>query len=316
MSVGSLVVGSVVCQGKAETPPTIDATNLGLSLQKRAEYVCRLLKQQTGRGEFLAQLQAKLPHLWPTNKNADGTLPVHNIPSFDGTIASLIDHTVLKPDASLQSIKTLCREATENKFPAVCVNPGRTKDAVDTLADLKSNVSVAAVCGFPLGANTTKVKIYETQNLIDLGASEIDMVINVGALIDGQYDLVLDDIDGVVKAAKAKKQNVVVKVIFETCLLTEAQIVDACLLSVLANAPFVKTSTGFSSSGAKVSDVRLMKLVVGDAAQVKASGGVRDYPTAKAMADNGARRIGASASLSIVSGDTSPHAATGRQRMY
>jgi len=162
-------------------------------------------------------------------------------------------------------------------------------------------VKIAAVCGFPLGANSATIKAAEAADLIRMGCDEVDMVINVGALLDKNYAAVWKDISGVVRAAERH----IVKVILETCLLTETQIIDGCILSVLAGAQFVKTSTGFSTGGAKVSDVRLMKMTVGDSALVKASGGVRDFAIAKDMADNGAARIGASASVAIVTGERS-----------
>jgi len=194
----------------------------------------------------------------------------------------------------------------------VCINPCRVPDVVKLRGELKSSqspravsktssVKIAAVCGFPLGANSAVIKAAEAADLIRMGCDEVDMVINVGALMDKSYAAVWKDISGVVRATERHT----VKVILETCLLTETQIIDGCILSVLAGAQFVKTSTGFSTGGAKVSDVRLMKMTVGDSALVKASGGVRDFATAKDMADNGAARIGASASVAIVTSERS-----------
>ena len=213
-------------------------------------------------------------------------------------IGNMIDHTLLKADATEDGIRELCSEASEYGFAAVCVNPFYVKLASELLKD--TEVKVATVIGFPLGANTSAVKAYETENAIKNGVDEVDMVINIGALKSKDYDLVREDIKAVVNAAKDKA---LVKVIIETCLLTEEEKIMACKLSEEAGADYVKTSTGFSTGGATVEDVKLMKETIGDRLKIKASGGIRDYEKAKAMVDAGALRIGASASIDIVKGE-------------
>ncbi|NLV76252.1 MAG: deoxyribose-phosphate aldolase [Tissierellia bacterium] len=213
-------------------------------------------------------------------------------------IASMIDHTLLKPNATGEMIDKLCKEAKEYEFAAVCVNPYYVSRAKKYLDGTK--VKVATVIGFPLGANTKEVKALETKDAIKNGADEVDMVINIGALKSGEYDIVRDDIRAVVESAKGKA---IVKVIIETCLLTDEEKIKACKLAKEAGADFVKTSTGFSTGGATIEDVKLMKDTVGDSLKIKASGGIRDYETAKAMVEAGASRIGASSSIKIVEGE-------------
>jgi deoxyribose-phosphate aldolase len=213
-------------------------------------------------------------------------------------MASMIDHTLLKPDATGEAIDSLCKEAREHEFAAVCVNPYYVRRAKRILEGTK--VKVATVIGFPLGANTKEVKAFEAEDAVKNGADEVDMVINIAALKNGEYDLVRDDIKAVVGATKDKAA---VKVIIETCLLTDEEKIKACQLAKEAGADFVKTSTGFSTGGATVEDVKLMKETIGDSLKIKASGGIRDYKTAKAMVDAGASRIGASASIKIVEGE-------------
>ncbi|WP_182201360.1 deoxyribose-phosphate aldolase [Paraliobacillus salinarum] len=215
-------------------------------------------------------------------------------------LANKIDHTALKPDTSKQQITTLCQEAREHGFYSVCVNPTWVKEAANLLAG--SDVAVCTVIGFPLGASTSNVKALETKDAIDNGATEVDMVINIGALKDGNKELVKSDIQAVVEAAKGRA---LVKVIIETCLLTDEEKETACKLAVEAGTDYVKTSTGFSTGGATVEDIRLMRQTVGKDIGVKASGGVRDQETAEAMVQAGASRIGASASVAIVQGKTS-----------
>ena len=210
-------------------------------------------------------------------------------------LASYIDHTILKPEATKQDVLKLCDEAKQYGFASVCVNAYYTKLVADALKD--SKVKTCVVVGFPLGATFTEIKARETELAIQNGADEVDMVINIGALKDKDYATVEQDIKAVVDAAKGKA---IVKVIIETCLLTEEEKIKACELSVQAGADFVKTSTGFSTGGASVEDVTLMKITVGDQALVKASGGVRDFKGAKAMIDAGADRIGASSGIKIV----------------
>ena len=210
------------------------------------------------------------------------------------SISSMIDHTLLKPEATREKIEALCDEAIEYNFVAICVNPYHIEFCKNILKD--SNVKVAAVIGFPLGANTKEVKAFETLDAINKGADEIDMVINIGALKDKDYKVVLEDIKAVVNEAKSKA---IVKVIIETCLLDEAEKIKACELSMEAGADFVKTSTGFSTGGATVEDVKLMKSVVGNNLQIKASGGVRDLIIANEMIEAGASRLGTSAGIKI-----------------
>jgi deoxyribose-phosphate aldolase len=211
----------------------------------------------------------------------------------------MIDHTLLKPEATKAQIEKLCAEAKEYHFMSVCVNPTWVKHAAELLAG--TDVKVCTVIGFPLGANTPAVKAFETAQAIQDGATEVDMVINIGALKSGMYDLVLDDIKAVVQAAQGKALT---KVIIETCLLTDEEKVKACELAKEAGADFVKTSTGFSTGGATAADIALMRKTVGLEMGVKASGGVRDTATAKAMVEAGANRIGASASVAIVTGQS------------
>lgn len=209
-------------------------------------------------------------------------------------ISKYIDHTILKPNATKADVEKICEEAVAFGFASVCVNQYYTKFVKQQLEN--TDVKVCTVVGFPLGAVSKEVKAFETAKAVEDGAQEIDMVINIGALKDGDYDIVLEDIKAVVAAAK----DVIVKVIIETCLLTEEEKIKACELAVSAGAHFVKTSTGFSTGGATVSDVALMKKTVGNRAKVKASGGVRDIDTALKMIEAGAERIGTSSGISIV----------------
>ena len=209
-------------------------------------------------------------------------------------IAKTIDHTILKPNATDADVIKVCSEAKEYGFFSVCVNPYFVPLVASELKG--SDVKVTSVIGFPLGARPTFIKTAEAKKAVEDGANEIDMVINISALKDGKLDYVKADIAAVVDAIKGKA---ILKVILETCLLTNEEIVKACELSKEAGAQFVKTSTGFSTGGATVEAVTLMKKTVGDALEVKASGGVRDYDTAMAMINAGATRIGASASIDI-----------------
>ncbi|PNZ83197.1 deoxyribose-phosphate aldolase, partial [Staphylococcus microti] len=202
--------------------------------------------------------------------------------------AKYIDHTLLKPESTRAQIDKIIEEAKEYHFKSVCVNPTHVAYSAEKLAD--SDVLVCTVIGFPLGASTSDVKACETKDAIAKGADEIDMVINIGALKDGRYDDVQADIEAVVEASGDKT----VKVIIETVLLTDEEKVKACELSKAAGADFVKTSTGFAGGGATPEDVKLMKDTVGDALEVKASGGVRNLADFQAMLDAGATRVGAS----------------------
>ncbi|MED1949038.1 deoxyribose-phosphate aldolase [Brevibacillus centrosporus] len=209
-------------------------------------------------------------------------------------IASYIDHTLLKPEATKDQVMKLCVEAREYGFASVCINPAFVELAASILNS--SDAKVCTVVGFPLGANATAIKVEETKQAIRDGAEEIDMVINIGALKAGDSQLVEDDIRAVVDAAEGS----LVKVIIETCLLTREEKILACQLAEKAGAHFVKTSTGFSSGGATPEDVALMKEVVGERLGVKASGGVRDLASAQSMIQAGATRIGSSNSVVIV----------------
>lgn len=206
----------------------------------------------------------------------------------------MIDHTVLKADTPLETVKRICDEAMEYGFASVCINPCHVAYCADYLKD--SDVNVCTVIGFPLGANTSAVKAFETKDAIANGADEIDMVMNIGALKDKNYDLVRDDIKAVVEAAN----GTLVKVILETCLLTEDEIKKACELCVEGKADYVKTSTGFSIRGATIEDVRIMKEAVHGKAKVKAAGGVRTPEDMVKIVAAGADRIGTSAGCSLV----------------
>ncbi|MCJ1655880.1 deoxyribose-phosphate aldolase [Staphylococcus petrasii] len=210
--------------------------------------------------------------------------------------AKYIDHTLLKPESTREQIDNIIKEAKEYGFKSICVNPTHVKYSAEQLKG--SDVLVCTVIGFPLGATTTETKVFETKNAIDNGASEIDMVINVGALKDKRYDDVKNDIQEVVNAANGKT----VKVIIETVLLTDDEKVKASELAKEAGAHFVKTSTGFAGGGATPEDVKLMKDTVGDDLEVKASGGVRNLEDFNKMIDAGATRIGASAGVQIIKG--------------
>ena len=211
-------------------------------------------------------------------------------------INKYIDHTTLKAMVQKEEIKKLCDEAKEYGFYSVCVNGANVSYAYSQVKD--SGVKVAAVVGFPLGAMSTEVKVFEAKKAIEDGASEIDMVINVGALKDGDYEYVEKEIAEIKKAIGDN----VLKVIIETCYLTDEEKVKACELSVNASADFVKTSTGFGTGGATFEDVELMKKTVGDKAQVKASGGVKDIETAKKYIELGATRLGTSSGIEIIKG--------------
>ena len=208
-----------------------------------------------------------------------------------------IDHTLLKPDASQEQIETLIEEAKKYDFASVCVNPTWVNFAAQALK--ATDVKVCTVIGFPLGANTPELKAFETSDAIQNGADEVDMVINIGALKSRNFDLVERDIRAVVEAAK----GTLVKVIIETCLLTDDEKVKACQIAQKAGADFVKTSTGFSTGGATVEDVALMRKTVGPDMEVKASGGARSYEDALAFIKAGATRIGASSGVAIMEGD-------------
>ena len=234
------------------------------------------------------------------------TLGVTEQGAIDINIAKMIDHTLLKPEATPKDIEKLCFEAIQYQFASVCVNPCYVKLASEILKDRK--VKVCTVIGFPLGANRIETKVFETEKAIEDGAKEVDMVMNIGMLKGGYYEYVEQDIRAVVNVAH--KKGVLVKVILETALLTDEEKVKACLIAKRANADFVKTSTGFSKGGATAGDVALMRRVVGGAMGGKASGGIRTYEEALQMIKSGADRIGASASVKIVTGIKSEHVST------
>ncbi|RDY71996.1 deoxyribose-phosphate aldolase [Halobacillus sp. SY10] len=217
---------------------------------------------------------------------------------MEQNLAKMIDHTQLKPDTQKDKITQICKEAKEQNFASVCVNPHWVSYCAELLEG--TDVKVCTVIGFPLGATTKETKAFETKQAIEKGATEVDMVINIGELKSGNKQLVQQDIEAVVREAEGKA---IVKVIIETSLLTEDEKVAACELAKAAGADFVKTSTGFSGGGATVEDISLMRKTVGPEMGVKASGGVRDYEGAKAMIEAGATRIGASSGIAIVNGE-------------
>ena len=223
--------------------------------------------------------------------------PKLTAPEAGASIAKYIDHTLLKPEASLEDIRRICEEAKQYHTASVCVNPSYIRYVAEQLAG--SDVTPCCVIAFPLGACTPEAKAFEAADAAANGAKEIDMVVNVGAIKSGDWKLVKRDIEGVVNAVRGRA---LVKVIIETCLLTDEEKVKACTCAKLAGAAFVKTSTGFSTGGAKVEDVRLMRQTVGPELGVKASGGVRTYEDAIAMIEAGATRIGARATAKIVAG--------------
>jgi deoxyribose-phosphate aldolase len=225
----------------------------------------------------------------------------------DPSIARMIDHTLLKPDATPDQIAQLCYEARKYEFASVCVNPSHVKMCAELLRG--SPVKVCTVIGFPLGASSPEVKVFETETALRDGATEIDMVINIGALKGKDYDLVARDINGVVRMAHAV--GALVKVIIETALLTDEEKEIACLLSKEAGADYVKTSTGFSGGGATSEDIALMRRTIGPEMGIKASGGVKSYEDAKRMVFAGATRIGASAGVKIVQGESTRRSSTG-----
>ncbi len=210
-----------------------------------------------------------------------------------------IDHTLLKPEATKEQIKKICEEAKEYNFKSVCVNPTQVAYAKELLCD--SDVLVCTVIGFPLGANTSSVKAFETKDAIKNGADEIDMVVNIGAIKDQNYELVKKDIESVVDSSSDK----LVKVIIETCLLTDQEKRKLCQIVIEAGADFIKTSTGFSTGGATKEDISLFKEEVEDKIGIKASGGVRNIEDADIMIECGATRLGTSGGVQIIKGENS-----------
>ena len=226
--------------------------------------------------------------------------------TFDPGLARMIDHTLLKPDATQKEIEKLCAEAKQYGFASVCINPSYVKLCAALLRE--TEVKVCTVIGFPLGATSSAAKAFETDRAIKDGACEVDMVINIGMLKSGEYESVKEDILSVVSSAHSF--GVLAKVIIETGLLTDEEKIKACMLAKQAGADFVKTSTGFAKGGATAGDIALMRKVVGPGLGVKASGGVRSQEDARALIASGADRIGASASVKIVTGEKVPSPST------
>lgn len=232
---------------------------------------------------------------------ADRIAATLGVAPTDGELSHMIDHTLLKADATQDEIAQLCYEARKHDFASVCVNPSNVQVCADLLDD--TNVLVCTVVGFPLGATSTEAKTFETQKAVRDGATEVDMVINVGALKSRDYEVVEGDIASTARACHAG--GAILKVIIEAALLTDEEKVAACQLAKVAGADFVKTSTGFGPGGATPEDVALMRQVVGSEMGVKAAGGIKTTADAKRMIEAGASRIGASASIKIVQGDQS-----------
>jgi deoxyribose-phosphate aldolase len=230
---------------------------------------------------------------------ADRLASTLGVAPTDGQLSHMIDHTILKPEATQDQIAQLCFEARKHGFASVCVNPTNVKLCASLLQG--TDVDICTVVGFPLGATPTDVKVFETQQAVREGATEVDMVMNVGALKSRDYELVRDDIAAIARACHAG--NAILKVIIEAALLTDEEKVIACQLSKVAGADYVKTSTGFGPGGATVEDVALMRRVVGPSIGVKAAGGIKTFEDAQRMIAAGASRIGASASVKIVQGN-------------
>jgi len=232
-------------------------------------------------------------------------------PLSAASLARYIDHTLLKPEATPAQIAQLCAEAREHAFAAVCINPVNVAQAAQLLKG--TSVAVCTVVGFPLGASLAEVKAHEAQQALNQGAAEVDMVINIGALKAGLDDLVRDEIALMVRTCKAHARPALVKVIIEACLLTDDEKVRACQIAQAAGADFVKTSTGFSTGGATLADVALMRRTVGPAMGVKAAGGVRTRADAEAMIAAGATRIGTSSGVKLVQGLDTPGEGAGQK---
>jgi deoxyribose-phosphate aldolase len=247
-----------------------------------------------------------MPYANPSHLSLNPVTPARLVQEIH-SLAAVIDHTLLKPEATSSEVEQLCKEAHLYTFASVCINPFRVPLAVSLLSE--SPVKVCTVVGFPLGANSMATKAEEANLACIKGAHEIDMVMNIGALMDADFAAVQQDVAGVARVVR--DQGKLLKVIFETCLLNDSQKSAACRISVDAGADFVKTSTGFSKSGATVEDIRLMRAAVGPEIGVKASGGIRTLATLKGMLDAGASRIGTSSGVSILNelrglGATSP----------
>lgn len=278
------------------TMSTSDAESSAL-IHQRVRALCKALAVDgSSEADIERRISTTLPHLSLSSPPPQS--------ASQQAVSALIDHTLLRADATVADIQTLCREANDNHFYSVCVNPYYVRAALHSLNELSAPspplVKVAAVCGFPLGCNTAAVKCAEARELRGLGAHEVDVVVNIAALQSGDATYVLHELTQVVQSC----QPLTVKVILETALLSDSQIVDGCVLSALAGAAFVKTSTGFNAAGgASVRAVRLMRAVVGDRLGVKASGGIRDHAAARAVVEAGASRLGTSASVNIAAGE-------------
>jgi deoxyribose-phosphate aldolase len=283
----------------------LDEATLERIIEQITRQVLILLQEQQERAEAGADTISAPPisshnyveRVQPVvNAGADRVASTLGVAPTDGRLAHRIDHTLLKPDATQDQIAQLCYEAQKYGFASVCVNPANVKLCGQLLKG--SSVPVCVVVGFPLGATSTEVKVFEAQQAVQDGASEVDMVINVGALKSRDYELAERDIASVARVCHAN--NAILKVIIEAALLTDEEKVIACQLAKVAGADFVKTSTGFGPGGATVEDVALMRRVVGPAMGVKAAGGIRTYADARKMIAAGASRIGASASVKIM----------------
>src|SRR3990170_7428160 len=291
--------------GTGRVMKNLDERTLERIVEQITSNVLSLLRQEQERSEAgvpASELETLSAHNYVervgpvVRAGADRVASTLGIAPTDGRMAHMIDHTLLKADASHDEIAQLCYEARKHKFASVCVNPTNVKLCAELLKG--SGVPVCTVVGFPLGATPTDVKVFETQQAVREGASEVDMVINIGALKSRDYECVERDIASVARTCHAG--NAILKVIVEAALLTDEEKVVACQLAKVAGADFVKTSTGFGPGGATAEDVALMRRVVGPSLGVKAAGGIRTYADAQKMIAAGASRIGASASVKIL----------------
>jgi deoxyribose-phosphate aldolase len=279
----------------------IDETTLDRIIEEITSQVLQRIQEASAVGASAGSAPLSAHNFAETvqpvlSAGADRLASTLGIAPADERLARMIDHTLLKPDATPDQIAQLCFEARKHRFASVCVNPAHVRLCAELLKG--TGIPVCAVIGFPLGATPTDVKVFETQQAIREGASELDMVINVGALKGREYELVRRDIASVARACHAG--NAILKVIIEAALLTDEEKVIACQLSKVAGADFVKTSTGFGPGGATPEDVALMRRVVGPSMGVKAAGGIRTFADAQKMIAAGASRIGASASVKII----------------
>lgn len=279
----------------------LDEATLERIIEQITRQVLILVQEEQGGADAAGDLPLsahnyaeRVQHV--VNAGADRVASTLGIAPTDGRLAHMIDHTLLKPEATQDQIAQLCYEARKYSFASVCVNPGNAKLCTQLLKG--SGVPVCVVVGFPLGATSTDVKVFEAQQAIRDGAVEVDMVINVGALKSRDYELVERDIASIARSCHAS--DTILKVIIEAALLTDEEKVVACQLAKVAGADFVKTSTGFGPGGATLEDVALMRRVVGPTMGVKAAGGIRTYEDVQNMIAAGASRIGASASVKIM----------------